>query len=102
MGYYIGGGLPWAGTLINTPQGLDAALIQNRLTMASYFSAQVTAQNAGKGYAGSAAASTARNMLTTVTATTNIAKFQQTAISVTAFSLSNAGATLEVFAGQAA
>ena len=62
-----------AGGLTNTtPQGLlDTQLIDNRLTVASYFTAQVSAQNATGGYAGAAAATSARTMLGAVIATTD-------------------------------
>ncbi len=56
----------------NTAQGqLDTTLIDNRLTVAAYFTAQVTAQNATSSYSGEAAATSARTMLSAVTATTN-------------------------------
>ncbi|HEY8025154.1 MAG TPA: FKBP-type peptidyl-prolyl cis-trans isomerase [Burkholderiaceae bacterium] len=67
-----------AGALTNTTtQGLlDAQLVQNRITAASYFSVQLTAANATGIYAGATAAASARTMLGTVTASTNLASFQ--------------------------
>jgi sugar lactone lactonase YvrE len=61
-----------AGALINTTeQGLiDGELINNRLAVASEFTAQVSTQNAVSTYAGTAAAASARNMLGSINATT--------------------------------
>lgn len=69
-----------AGALTNTTsQGqLDAQLINNRLTVAGYFTGQVTSQNAVASYSGSAAATSARTMLGAVIATTNTTSEQAT------------------------
>jgi len=67
-----------AGALTNTTaQGLlDAQLVDNRLTAASYFTAQVAEMSVASAYSGSAAASAARTMLGGVTASTNPTTFQ--------------------------
>ncbi|MBV8635079.1 MAG: YHYH protein [Burkholderiaceae bacterium] len=71
----------------NTTQGRqDALLINNRLTVAAYFTAQVSAQNATSSYSGAAAATSARTMLSAVTATTNTTT-EQTAANATVTSL---------------
>ncbi|HEY8023351.1 MAG TPA: DUF4214 domain-containing protein [Burkholderiaceae bacterium] len=69
-----------AGALTNTtPQGLiDGQLITNRLAVAGYFTAQVSAQNAMIDYAGSTAAGSARGMLSKVGASTDPAAFEAT------------------------
>jgi mono/diheme cytochrome c family protein len=71
-----------AGALNNTTaQGLvDAALIRNRVTVASNFSAALTGSYA-TAYSGDAAAASARMMLTAVTATTDTNAFQATVTS---------------------
>jgi hypothetical protein len=61
----------------NTTQGLlDAQLIANRITAASYFTTQVAAANATSAYTGATAAGEARTMLAKVTATTDLTAFQ--------------------------
>lgn len=57
-----------AGALANTStQGLlDAALVNNRINVAIYFSGQVSSLNAVSAYSGSAAAAAARNFLAAV------------------------------------
>ncbi len=71
----------------NTTQGQqDALLINNRLTVAAYFTAQVSAQNATSSYSGSAAATSARTMLSAVTATTNTTT-EQAAVNATVTAL---------------
>jgi hypothetical protein len=67
-----------AGALSNTTaQGvLDGDLIENRLTVAGYFTAQVSGQNAVSDYAGATAATSARTMLNTVTAATDTTAYQ--------------------------
>ncbi len=69
-----------AGAFVNTsPQGLlDAQLINNRIAVADYFTAQVSSQNDVSAYAGSSAAADARAMLSTVSATTNPVAFEPT------------------------
>lgn len=66
------------GALTNTtPQGLlDAQLVANRITAAEYFTTQVNAQLATSAYTGSTAASDARNMLSLVSAATDLSSFQ--------------------------
>jgi hypothetical protein len=75
-----------AGALANkTSQGLlDAQLINNRLTVASYFTSQVSSQNAVSAYVGSTAAATARTMLSAVSAATNPASYEPTVASAVA------------------
>ncbi len=69
-----------AGALLNntnTTQGaLDGQLVNNRITAASYFTAQVAEMSVASAYSGTAAASAARTMLGSVTATTNPTTFQ--------------------------
>jgi len=67
-----------AGALTNnTTQGLlDAQLVNNRITAAGYFTAQVAEMSVASAYAGTAAASAARTMLGGVTASTNLTTFQ--------------------------
>ena len=67
-----------AGALANTTaQGLlDGQLILNRLSVASYFTSQVSAQNAVVDYAGATAAGSARTMLSQVNAGTNTSSFE--------------------------
>jgi len=61
----------------NSAQGLlDAQLIQNRLAVASYFTAQVATQNASSSYAGANAAALARAMLSGVSASTDINAYE--------------------------
>ncbi len=69
-----------AGALQNqTAQGqLDTTLVNNRLTVASYFSSQVASQNATSQYVGANAATSARTMLSGVTAYTNTGSYETT------------------------
>ena len=71
-----------AGAMVNpTPQGLlDAQLVANRLTVATYFTSQVAAQNAAGDYVGSVAAASARSMLGQVGSSTNTTAFETTAL----------------------
>ncbi len=70
-----------AGALTNTtPQGLqDATLVDNRIAVATLFSAGADTPQTLTGYVGSAAAATVRNLLSSVTAATNPATFQSLA-----------------------
>ena len=65
------------GALTNTStQGkLDTQLIGARLTYASYFTSQVTIQNATSAYSGAAAAAVGRTMLSGVTATSSTVSY---------------------------
>lgn len=67
-----------AGAFNNTSAqaAIDQQLINNRVTEAGYFSAQVSAQGTTSSYVGSGPAATARAMLANVTATTTLAAFQ--------------------------
>lgn len=69
-----------AAALSNTSaQGqLDAALINNRITIASDFSFAIDTPAETLAYSGNAAAATVRAMLATVTASTDLAAFQAT------------------------
>jgi len=66
-----------AGALANTTtQGLqDTALINNRISVASYFSGQVSALNAVSAYSGSSAATAARTFLSGVTSSSTAASY---------------------------
>ena len=66
------------GALTNTTaQGLlDAQLVHNRITAAEYFTTQVSVQLDTSAYTGATAASQARNMLSLVTASTDLTAFQ--------------------------
>jgi hypothetical protein len=78
-----------AGALTNTSaQGLiDAQLVSNRLSIASFFTAQVSSQNAVSFYSGSTAAASARTMLSGVSSTTVISAYEATALAaITALS----------------
>jgi len=79
-----------AGALVNTStQGqLDNELIQNRLTVAASFTSELQTPEEIRGYKGAAAAQTARNLLSAVTATTNLSTYATT-IDATAESLSS-------------
>jgi hypothetical protein len=81
-----------AGALINTSQQgqLDAALINNRITVATDFTADVSSQNATADYSGSTAAQTARSMLNGITATTSSSTFQSTVNSTVATLIADA------------
>ena len=75
-----------AGALINnTAQGeLDATLIDNRIAVATDFTADVTSQNAVSDYTGATAAQTARTMLNGITSSTSSGTFAGTASSTVA------------------
>ncbi len=68
-----------AGALTNTSQqGLvDAQLVDNHLAAATYFTSQVSVQNAAVAYAGANAAASARAMLNAVLATTSAGALRQ-------------------------
>ncbi|MBV8666506.1 MAG: DUF4214 domain-containing protein [Burkholderiaceae bacterium] len=57
----------------------DEQLVSNRLSVANYFSSQLTAQNAASTYSGNAANASIRTMLDGVTASTDITAYQATA-----------------------
>ncbi|MBV8666508.1 MAG: DUF4214 domain-containing protein [Burkholderiaceae bacterium] len=57
----------------------DEQLVSNRLSVANYFSSQLTAQNLTNAYNGNAANAAIRTMLDGVTASTDIAAYQSTA-----------------------
>ena len=73
-----------AGALANTSaQGqLDAALVNNKTTIASDFTFAIDTTAELEGYKGDSAAATVRSMLSSVTANTDIAAFQATIKSV--------------------
>jgi hypothetical protein len=75
-----------AGALANTTaQGmLDAELIENRLTVASYFTAQVAGRDIVSAYAGATAAAGARTMLNAVIAATDTVAYETIVNSVVA------------------
>ncbi|HEY8026348.1 MAG TPA: DUF4214 domain-containing protein [Burkholderiaceae bacterium] len=89
-----------AGALGNTTaQGkLDAQLISNRLSIASYFTSQVSAFGLVGKYSGASAASNARTLLSAVTATTNISSYQANA-SAAAAAMTGPGPVTELLAG---
>jgi len=78
-----------AGALANqTAQGLlDAQLIQNRIAAATTFTTDIQTPAELRGYAGAAAAQTARTLLANVTAATNLSTYATT-INLTVQSLS--------------
>jgi len=78
-----------AGAFANTtPQGLiDAALVNNKITVASNFTFAIDTSQEVQGYKGAAAAATVRDMLSTVTNATDSDAFQST-VSSTLASLS--------------
>ena len=80
-----------AGALINTSaQGqLDAELIGNRITVATIFTSTLTTRNATADYSGSAAAQTARSMLSGITASTSSSTFQSTVDTTVAALIAN-------------
>lgn len=80
-----------AGALANTtPQGLlDAALIGNKIRVASNFTFALDTPPEVQGYSGDAAAAAARNMLASVSSSTDVDAFQSTVTSTIA-SLSTA------------
>jgi hypothetical protein len=56
----------------NTAQGqIDEQLVNNRIAVATYYTSQVSQQNAAGAYVGSAAASSARNLLAQVSSSTD-------------------------------
>ncbi|MBV8666507.1 MAG: DUF4214 domain-containing protein [Burkholderiaceae bacterium] len=57
----------------------DEQLVNNRLSVANYFSGQLTAQNASSAYSGNAANAAIRTMLDGVTASTDITAYESTA-----------------------
>lgn len=60
-----------------TPQGrLDAALVARKIEVASYFTESITTPEMVSGYAGNAAAATARNLISTVGTTTDAVAVQ--------------------------
>ena len=67
-----------AGALVNTSsQGqLDGQLVENRIAVAEQFTDSIAGENAVSDYNGAAAASVARDMLSGVTAATNVATMQ--------------------------
>lgn len=79
-----------AGALVNTTtQGLlDYALIQNRLSVAESFTTDLQTPEEVRGYRGAAAAQTARNLLSAVTANTNLSSYATT-VDATAEALSS-------------
>ncbi|MBV8633180.1 MAG: DUF4214 domain-containing protein, partial [Burkholderiaceae bacterium] len=81
-----------AGALVNnTTQGQqDAALIADHITVATEFTATVTAQNATADYAGATAAQTARSMLTGITTSTSSSTYQSTVNATVATIISEA------------
>ena len=78
-----------AGAMKNsTSQGVqDAQLINNRLAVADYFTAQLTSQNLVSVYSGQAAAATARSMLNAVGANTDVTTFNATSVGASITSL---------------
>ncbi|HEY8027071.1 MAG TPA: DUF4214 domain-containing protein [Burkholderiaceae bacterium] len=89
-----------AGALSNTStQGkVDAQLINNRLSLASYFTAQLTAFGVTGSYTGAAAAANARNLLSNVTTTTVVPAYQSVVASSVA-AMVGSGPIVEMFAG---
>jgi FKBP-type peptidyl-prolyl cis-trans isomerase len=89
-----------AGALSNTTaQGvLDAALIENRLTVAANFTAEVAGRDVVSAYAGATAAASARTTLSAVTATTNPTSYETTVITAVAAleTASLSGNTLQI------
>lgn len=75
-----------AGAMANTtPQGLlDAALIGNKIRVASNFTFALDTQPEVQGYSGDAAAAIARNMLASVSSSTDVDSFQSTVTSIIA------------------
>ncbi|MFI4939166.1 MAG: DUF4214 domain-containing protein, partial [Burkholderiales bacterium] len=69
-------------TLVANASSGDSATIANKVAVANYFTAQVTAQNAANAYSGNAAHATVRTMLDGITATTPPATYDSTVSSV--------------------
>jgi len=71
-----------SGALTNTTaQGkLDALLVDNRISVATSFTFQVTNQNAVSSYAGTAAATAARTLLSSVTASSILSTVQNSVV----------------------
>lgn len=92
-----------AGGLANTTaQGLlDAQLIDNRLAVATTFTATVSREQVPDAYSGAAAAQSARSMLGGVTATTDANAFQATVISTVSSLMASAGIAPDVALSQA-
>jgi len=90
-----------AGALANTTaQGiLDGQLINNRLTVANYFTAHVASQDAVSVYKGTTAAASARTMLDAVVAGTDTTPYESTVDATVGALFGPAASTLEVFAG---
>ena len=74
------------GALLNTtPQGLlDATTVQNKLAVATSFTAGLDDVSEINAYAGDAAAATARGLLANVNSTTNVAAYQATVVATIA------------------
>ncbi len=89
-----------AGALTNpTAQGkLDAQLIDNRMSVAAYYTSEVAAFGLTGSYAGSTAAANARTLLSNVTATTDLSTYMPTVAAAVA-SMAGSGPIVEMFAG---
>lgn len=89
-----------AGALANTSaQGLlDTQLINNRLAAATYFTAEISTQNAVSAYSGATAAASARNFLSGVAASSSAASYDANA-AVTVSALFGNLPNLSPFAG---
>jgi FKBP-type peptidyl-prolyl cis-trans isomerase len=68
-----------AGALANVSATNDSLLVNNRLSIADYFTAQVFNQNEVAAYSGSSAGSSARTMLSAVNSATDVTAYQTTA-----------------------
>ncbi len=90
-----------AGALGNTTaQGLqDGQLIENRLSVATDFTGQVTQLNGVSSYAGANAAQTARTMLAGVTAATNVSDYDNANVPGALTQIIDAGPNLQLFVG---
>ena len=83
-----------------TPAGLlDKATVANKLTVATNFTADLSTVAEINGYAGDAAAATARGMLATVDSTTNTTAFQATVDSTVATITAGPSVTTNLTAG---
>src|SRR5471032_3411733 len=83
-----------------TPAGLlDKATVANKLTVATNFTADLTTVAEINGYAGDAAAATARGMLATVDSTTDTSAFQSTVDSTVATITAGPSVTTNLTAG---
>ena len=89
-----------AGALINqTAQGLlDAQLIRNRVSVGQTFTADLDTQTEISAYSGNQAAATARNMLSQVTANTDVTAFGSTINSTIATLVANLPPTAPSYA----